>query len=116
MIAAIGAPEALSLSTWSSDGHRAASTPNVIVFDGVGATAGIPRVTVVHLRARGKAPEHPGADVTLTQALNSPNLVTVRIGRDNATVRIVATEDELHYLGSGRASWQMAAPVVGAPA
>jgi type VII secretion protein EccE len=115
MIDAVAAPEALSLSAWSPGaGAHLGSTvadraANLVVFDGVAAPDTGSEATIMHLLPRGRAPERADADVTLIQALHNANTVTVRTARVETSVHMVATADEMAYLGSGFTTWRMGA-------
>jgi type VII secretion protein EccE len=112
MINRVGAPDLLSLSSWSTGNQQQAHqtiAANVIVYDGVAPSTQMSEATVIYLRPRGKAPEHPEADVTLTQSANATDMIAVRTSSGTTQVRMVATQDELNYLNAGFASWQTAA-------
>lgn len=112
MINRVGAPDLLSLSSWSTGNQQQAHqtiAANVIVYDGVSPSTQASEATVIYLRPRGKTPEHPEADVTLTQSLNTTDLITVRTSNGTTQVRMVATQNELNYLNAGFASWQTGA-------
>lgn len=55
-----------------------------------------------------RRPDDPGgsvdADVTLIQDPDAPNRITVRTAARSATVLMVTTPDEMHYIGESLAA------------
>lgn len=72
---------------------------SLLVFDGVATEQPGPGVTAITLTAPGLLPKS-GADVSLAQNADSPQWVTVRSGSERVQVIMVATDDELRYIGA----------------
>jgi type VII secretion protein EccE len=83
--------------------------PTMVVFDGVPPTNYATEATVVVVRPRGKAPECADADLTLVQSPSAANLVTIRTATRTVTVQMIATTEEMRYLGGSFTSWGTAA-------
>lgn len=115
MVANLNAPHVLSIAPRAAGAsyHPPAPPPppaapypstTVLVFDGIRPIAHAGGATIVHVRR----PDDPGgsvdADVTLIQDPDAPNRITVRTAARSATVLMVTTPDEMHYIGESLAA------------
>ncbi|MGY1944870.1 type VII secretion protein EccE [Nocardia asiatica] len=115
MVVNLNAPHVLSIAPRAAGAsyHPPAPPPapaapypstTVLVFDGIPPIAHAGGATVVHVRR----PDDPGrsvdADVTLIQDPQAPNRITVRTAARSATVLMVTTPDEMHYIGESLAA------------
>ncbi|WP_280343172.1 type VII secretion protein EccE [Nocardia abscessus] len=115
MVANLNAPHVLSIAPRAAGAsyHPPAPPPppaapypstTVLVFDGIPPIAHAGGATIVHVRR----PDDPGrsvdADVTLVQDPQAPNRITVRTTARSATVLMVTTPDEMHYIGESLAA------------
>ncbi len=115
MVANLNAPHVLSIAPRAAGAsyHPPAPPPppaapypstTVLVFDGIPPIAHAGGATIVHVRR----PDDPGrsvdADVTLVQDPQAPNRITVRTAARSATVLMVTTPDEMHYIGESLAA------------
>ncbi|MGW5310831.1 type VII secretion protein EccE [Nocardia thailandica] len=79
-------------------------TTTVLVYDGITPTAHLGGATIVEVRTTERDPDSAPADVTLIQHPHSPNHITVRTSTGSATVSMVTTPDEMHYIGESLAA------------
>ncbi|NKX88705.1 type VII secretion protein EccE, partial [Nocardia coubleae] len=74
-------------------------TTTVLVFDGIAPTTHLGGATIIEVRTTERDPEAVPPDVTLVQDPYAPNRITVRTSTGSATVSMVTTPDEMHYIG-----------------
>ncbi|MFI8976081.1 type VII secretion protein EccE [Nocardia asteroides] len=79
-------------------------TTTVLVFDGIAPTSHLGGATIVEVRTTEREPEAIAPDVTLVQDPYAPNRITVRTSTGSATVSMVTTPDEMHYIGESLAA------------
>ncbi|WP_194825915.1 type VII secretion protein EccE [Nocardia sp. XZ_19_231] len=79
-------------------------TTTVLVYDGIAPTSHLGGATVVEVRTAERDHDDFAPDVTLTQDPHSPNRITVRTSTGTATVTMVTTPDEMHYIGESLAA------------
>ncbi|KAF0848257.1 type VII secretion protein EccE [Nocardia caishijiensis] len=115
MMANLNAPQVLSLAPRSAGASYhppgpppmpAAPYPSttVLVFDGIEPTTHAGGATIVHVRAPHEQSGGIDADVTLIQDPAAPNRITVRTPAATATVNMVTTPEEMHYIGESLAA------------
>jgi hypothetical protein len=111
MVANLGAPQILAIAPRAAAASYhppgpppipAAAYPSatVLVFDGVPPVSHAGGATIVHVRRPDEPAGSIDADVTLTQDPQEPNKITVRTATAGATVYMVTTPDEMHYIGA----------------
>ncbi|WP_405179642.1 type VII secretion protein EccE [Nocardia sp. NBC_01377] len=102
MLAYIDVPQALTLATWSAGSQQAGSYrfATMVVFDGIAPTGHYSGATVVLLRAHDSERGDFDPDITLIEDPDTANLVTVRTASGETSVRMVATPEELLYVGA----------------
>ncbi|MEV6658748.1 type VII secretion protein EccE [Nocardia fluminea] len=76
----------------------------VLVFDGIAPTTHLGGATFVEIRTTERDPDALPPDVTLIQDPYAPNRITVRTSTGSATVSMVTTPDEMHYIGESLAA------------
>ncbi len=76
----------------------------VLVFDGIEPTSHAGGATIVHVRSPHDESRSVDADVTLVQDPHAPNRITVRTAATSATVNMVTTPEEMHYIGESLAA------------
>lgn len=79
-------------------------TTTVLVYDGIAPTAHLGGATIVEVRTTERDPDAIEPDVTLVQDPYAPNRITVRTSTGSATVTMVTTPDEMHYIGESLAA------------
>ncbi|MFD3744530.1 type VII secretion protein EccE [Nocardia sp. NPDC058633] len=79
-------------------------TTTVLVFDGITPTTHLGGATFVEIRSAERDPDALPPDVTLIQDPSAPNRITVRTSTGSATVSMVTTPDEMHYIGESLAA------------
>ncbi|MFD4442727.1 type VII secretion protein EccE [Nocardia sp. NPDC058519] len=116
MVANLATPQLLSIAP-----HAAGATPppqlgppptpeapfpttTVLVYDGMAPTTHLGGATIVEVRTTEREPDAVDPDVTLIQDPRSPNRITVRTSTGSATVTMVTTPDEMHYIGESLAA------------
>ncbi len=115
MVANLGAPQVLSIAPRAAGAsyHPPAPPPTpaapypsttVLVFDGIPPIAHAGGATIVHVRRPDDPDRSVDADVTLVQDPQAPNRITVRTAARSATVLMVTTPDEMHYIGESLAA------------
>lgn len=115
MVTNLDAPHVISIAPRSAGAsyHAPAAPPlpaapypstTVVVFDGIAPTAHAGGATIVHVRTPDEPPAPIDADVTLIQDPLAPNRITVRTATASATVFMVTTPDEMHYIGESLAA------------
>ncbi|WP_083883710.1 type VII secretion protein EccE [Nocardia higoensis] len=104
MLAYIDVPQALTLATWPAGSQQAGSYrfATMVVFDGTTPTGHYSDATVVLLRPHGSEGGDFEPDVTLVEDEHTPNRVTVRTASGETGVHMVATPEELIYVGARR--------------
>lgn len=102
MVGRVGMPQALSLATWSAGSQQASSYrfATMVVFDGIAPSGQHSDATVLLLHRHGQMADGFAPDVTLLEDPATANLVTVRTESGETRVRMVATPDELRYVGA----------------
>ncbi|MFF2087762.1 type VII secretion protein EccE [Nocardia sp. NPDC058176] len=115
MVVNLDSPQVLSLAPRSAGAsyHPPGPPPapkapypstTVLVFDGIEPTAHAGGATIVHVRAPHDPAGSVDADVTLIQDPHAPNRITVRTAAASATVNMVTTPEEMHYIGESLAA------------
>ncbi|MGS2808688.1 type VII secretion protein EccE [Nocardia sp. MW-W600-9] len=79
-------------------------TTTVLVYDGIAPTTHLGGATIVEVRTSERDSDAVEPDVTLVQDPYSPNRITVRTSTGSATVTMVTTPDEMHYIGESLAA------------
>ncbi|MET7768671.1 type VII secretion protein EccE [Nocardia sp. NPDC005366] len=79
-------------------------TTTVLVYDGIAPTVHLGGATIVEVRTAERDPDAAQPDVTLIQDPYQPNRITVRTSTGSATVAMVTTPDEMHYIGESLAA------------
>ncbi|WP_410873887.1 type VII secretion protein EccE [Nocardia sp. A7] len=79
-------------------------TTTVLVFDGIAPTTHLGGATFIEIRTTERDPDALQPDVTLIQDPYAPNRITVRTSAGSATVSMVTTPDEMHYIGESLAA------------
>ncbi len=103
MLEYVDTPQALTLATWSAGSQQAGSYrfATMVVFDGIPPSGHYSDATVVVLRAHDSAAITGfEPDVTLVEDEETANRVTVRTTSGETTVHMVATPEELRYVGA----------------
>ncbi|WP_410873842.1 type VII secretion protein EccE [Nocardia sp. A7] len=102
MLAFIDEPQALTLAAWSAGSQQASSHrfATMVVFDEIAPTGHYSDTTVVLLRSADSEAGDFDPDITLIEDLDTANLVTVRTASDETSVHMVATPEELRYVGA----------------
>ncbi len=102
MVGYVDMPQALTLATWSAGSQQASSYrfATMVVFDGVAPSGHHSDATVMLLRRPGQAADGFEPDVTLIEDPETANLVTVRTEAGETRVYMVATPEELRYVGA----------------
>lgn len=101
LVAAVGAPAALSLPAPGSARYTAAAT--MIVYDGVASAGQVSEATAVHVRSpRESAAVLLGADVALIESADVPGRVHIRSAGQELTVQVVSIREEAEYLEGAR--------------
>lgn len=100
MAHAVGNPRVLAVAGAAAGSQIAGQRQgfSVLVFDGAPPDMQVSDVTVITVTAAGLVP-NPAADVTLLQNADAGPWVTVRSGRETDQVIMVATDDEMRYIG-----------------
>ncbi len=79
-------------------------TTTVLVYDGIAPTTHLGGATIVEVRTAERDSDADLPDVTLIQDPYQPNRITVRTSTGSATVVMVTTPDEMHYIGESLAA------------
>ncbi|WP_040510766.1 type VII secretion protein EccE [Gordonia soli] len=101
MAHSIGDPQVLSVAGAAAGSQIAGRRQgySVLVHDGVASEGVSAEVTIITVTAAGLATT-PGADVSLIQNADAGPRVTVRSGSETDQIVMVATEDEMQYIGA----------------
>lgn len=104
MVGHAGISPALTLATWAAGSQQASSyrSATLVVFDGIAPSGHHSDATVLVLRRDGQTTDGFEPDITLVADPRIANLVTVRTDTEQTSVRMVATPEELRYLGAHR--------------
>ncbi|MEV5649100.1 type VII secretion protein EccE [Nocardia sp. NPDC052254] len=102
MVGYVDMPQALTLATWSAGSQQSGSyrLATLVVFDGIAPSGHHSDATVMVLRQNGPATDGFEPDVTLIEDPGTANLVTVRTESGETSVYMVATPEELRYVGA----------------
>ncbi|SUA41825.1 Type VII secretion system protein EccE1 [Nocardia africana] len=105
MVGYVDMPQALTLATWSAGSQQASSYrfATMVVFDGIAPSGHHSDATVMVLRQHGPVADGFEPDVTLIEDPVTPNLVTVRTESGETSVYMVATPEELRFVGANSA-------------
>lgn len=101
MVAYVDSAQALSLAAWSVGSQQANvnRSADVIVYDGIPPSPHHADATVVLLQSRQDAESFFEPDIILREDPQTANLVTVHTSGGSTSVRIVATPNEMTFLG-----------------
>ncbi len=101
MVTRLASLKVLSLASWSAGSQLASShqSATVVVFDGIAITSHISDATIIRLSPRGSRPDRD-ADVTLIQDSGVASSVTVRTAAGSVGTTMVATPQEMRYIGA----------------
>ncbi len=102
MVGYVDMPQALTLATWSAGSQQASSYrfATLVVFDGIVPSGHHSDATVMVLRQHGPVADGFEPDITLIEDQGTANLVTVRTESGETSVYMVATPEELRYVGA----------------
>ncbi|MEU6561145.1 type VII secretion protein EccE [Nocardia nova] len=102
MVTYVDMPQTLTLATWSAGSQQSGSYrfATLVVFDGITPSGHHSDATVMVLRQNGPATDEFEPDVTLIEDPRTTNLVTVRTETGETSVYMVATPEELRYVGA----------------
>lgn len=102
MLTYVDVPQALTLASWSAGSQQAGSYrfATMVVFDGIAPTGHYSDATAVLLRDHGSEPTEFEPEITLIEDPDTANRVTVRTAAGETGVRMVATPDELRFVGA----------------
>jgi hypothetical protein len=102
MLGYIDNKQALTLATWPAGSQQANSYrfASLVVYDGLTPATHHSDATVLVLRQNGPVPDGFEPDVTLIEDPYTANLVTVRTTSGETAVYMVATPEELAYVGA----------------
>jgi hypothetical protein len=101
MVDRVAAPHALALASWSAGSQQASAhrSATVVVYDGIPPSTHHSDATVILLRSNSsQSIDSFAGDITLTEDLDTANLVTVRTATETTSVHMVATPAEMGYL------------------
>ncbi|WP_307829535.1 type VII secretion protein EccE [Antrihabitans stalagmiti] len=101
MVTRVDSPEALHLATWNAASQQAgtAQSATVVVYDGVDVSGHVSDATIMRLNPPGTDTRFLEADVTLVQARYAASQVSVRTDMGTVATTMVATPDEMRYIG-----------------